>query len=392
MKQQEHLEEIWQQLHAIAEPAFTEVRTAAFVAAALRKAGYTVYEQVGGTQPVAVPGEGEVDPSKFYHGQPTGVVAVLDSGVPGPVVGLRSDMDALPFKDAAGQPIAIHACGHDAHMSMVLTAAERLAANGISRGKVKIIFQPAEEIGRGALALLSAGVLEDVDYLFGLHVMPQSMAASGQIISSVQWTACTLLEATLEGVAAHGSTPHLGVSAIDAGVAIVNAINAIHTNPMVSTNVKATRFVAGGSSINSICAKAELGFDLRSVDNGEMERLREQVQRIIFSVAATYGVQAQVRIAGTCPASTFAVELDKLVREAIVEEVGPAGLLEPKATTVGEDFNFYPMVDPKIKTAFIGLGCDLQPGLHAPDMHFNHADMVHGSNVLYGMVQKALSL
>ena len=143
----------WPYLHAIPEPAFREIKTSAFVAEVLRKAGYEVQEKVGGT---------------------TGVVGLLDSGMPGPVAAVRSDMDCLLFKQEDGTEKAVHACGHDGHMTTVLAVAEWLAAEELPCGRVKILFQPAEEIGKGALAMIDAGAVDDVDYLFGLHVMPES--------------------------------------------------------------------------------------------------------------------------------------------------------------------------------------------------------------------------
>lgn len=370
----ERIEAIWQQLHAMPEPAFCEVRTAAFLAQRLRQAGYEVQEHVG-----------------IHDGKPaTGVVGVLDSGRPGPVAALRSDMDCLMFRQEDGSERGIHACGHDAHMAMVLAAAEELAAQDIERGKVKIIFQPAEEIGKGALCLLEAGVLDDVDYLFGIHLMSSQMAGSGQAIATVRWTACTLIRAVIEGVPAHGSKPHLGVNAIDAGAAAVNAINALHTDPLLCGNVKTTSFVAGGGSLNSICAKAELGFDLRSTSNEEMEQLRQRVMDVIMGTAAVYGAKASAEIVGTCPASSFDSTMAAIAREAIIAELGQEGLVDSAATTVGEDFNFYAMYKPQLQTGFIGLGCDLHPGLHDPDMSFVHDDMVHGCRILQKMLRRVL--
>lgn len=372
----ERIEAIWQQLHAMPEPAFCEIRTAAFLAQRLREAGYDVQEQVG-----------------VYEGRPaTGVVGVLDSGKPGPVAALRSDMDCLMFRQADGSERGVHACGHDAHMAMVLAAAEELAAQGIDCGKLKIIFQPAEEIGKGALCLLEAGVLDDVDYLFGIHLMSSQMAGSGQAIATVRWTACTLMRAVIEGMPAHGSKPHLGVNAIDVGAAVVNAVNALHTDPLLCGNVKTTSFVAGGGSLNSICAKAELGFDLRSTSNEEMAQLRQRVMDVITGTAAVYGARASAEIVGTCPASSFDGTMAAIAREAIIAELGQEGLIDSAATTVGEDFNFYAMHRPRLQTGFIGLGCNLQPGLHDPEMTFEHQDMAHGCRILQRLIHKALAL
>ena len=150
---QEFINEVWPQLHTLAEPAFQEFNTSAFVADKLCEFGYKVQTQVG----------------------VTGVVGVLDSGKPGLTVALRSDMDCLTFKQSDGSLKRIHACGHDGHMTIALGVAKMFAEQGVPCGKVKLLFQPAEEIGQGALAMLKDGALDDVDYVLGYHLMPKNM-------------------------------------------------------------------------------------------------------------------------------------------------------------------------------------------------------------------------
>ena len=362
--------QLWETLHAMPEPAFHEFKTSAFLAQELVKAGFSVQTNVGGT----------------------GVIGVLDSGHPGPVVGLRSDMDCLLFKQDDGSQKPIHACGHDGHMAIVLTTAQRLAKQGIKYGKLKIIFQPAEEIGAGAKALLDEGVLDDVDFLFGLHLMPKSMAHLGEVIPCVRWTACHLLTASIEGRAAHGSRPHEGINAIDVGATIISAVNAIHMDPLSGWSVKPTRFIAGASSVNTICDKAEVSFDLRSLSNKDMLVLVAKVSNIIETTAQMYGAKAKVEIIGTCPASVINEEMLALTKEAIVAELDSGAVLPNKTTTVGEDFNFYPLEKPNIKTAFFGLGANLVPGLHDPNMYFDHKALMLGSNILLRMVNQTLKL
>jgi len=363
------IEVLWPYLHAIPEPAFREIKTSAFVAEVLRKAGYAVQEKVGGT---------------------TAVVGVLDSGKPGPVAAVRSDMDCLLFKQADGTEKAVHACGHDGHMTTVLTLAEWLAEAGIPCGKVKILFQPAEEIGKGALAMIDAGVVDDADYLFGLHLMPNDLARSGEIIPQISWTACTLIEAEVRGKAAHGSQPHLGVNAIDAGAAIVNAVNALHSDPLLGGNVKTTRFEGGSGSLNAICDKVSLGFDLRSTSNAEMLELRRKVRDIITNTAKVYGAEADSRIVGTCPAAEADATLLPIIRDVIIEILGQNALLPVKSITVGEDFNFYKQERPRLKTADMGVGCDLKPCLHDPCMTYDRYALEGAVKVLHEMVLRVL--
>ena len=364
-----HIAHVWPQLHAMAEPAFKEVRTASFLAGFLRKLGYKVEEGVGGT---------------------TAVVATLDSGVPGPVVALRTDMDCLLFKQDDGTEKPIHACGHDGHMTIALGVAQLLAEQGLKQGKVKILCQPAEEIGRGALELLKAGALQDVDYALGYHLMPKDMARSGQIIAQINWTACTLMEGEIRGLAAHGSQPHLGVNAIDVGAAIVGAVNALPTNPLLGGSVKTTRFLGGAGSLNAICDKVNIGFDLRSTSNSEMLVLRQRVSEIVINTARVYGAEAQCHIVGTCPAAEADPSLQAVTCEAIVEELGSEGLIPAASITVGEDFNFFKEQLPQLKTASLGIGCDLVPRLHDPDMCFDHAALAPAIKVLARLTHKLL--
>ena len=364
-----HIAHVWPQLHAMAEPAFKEVRTASFLAGFLRKLGYKVEEGMGGT---------------------TAVVATLDSGVPGPVVALRTDMDCLLFKQDDGTEKPIHACGHDGHMTIALGVAQLLAEQGLKQGKVKILCQPAEEIGRGALELLKAGALQDVDYALGYHLMPKDMARSGQIIAQINWTACTLMEGEIRGLAAHGSQPHLGVNAIDVGAAIVGAVNALPTNPLLGGSVKTTRFLGGAGSLNAICDKVNIGFDLRSTSNSEMLALRQRVSEIVINTAKVYGAEAQCHIVGTCPAAEADPSLQAVTCEAIVEELGSEGLIPAASITVGEDFNFFKEQLPQLKTASLGIGCDLVPRLHDPDMHFDPAALAPAIKVLARLTHKLL--
>lgn len=369
MDLQKHIAEVWPRLHALAEPAFAEFKTSAYLADYLRQLGYAVEENVGGT---------------------TGVVAVYDSGVAGPTVAVRTDMDCLLFKQDDGSERAVHACGHDAHMTIALGVARLLKEQGLPCGRVKILCQPAEEIGRGALALLDAGALDDVEYVLGYHVMPKDLARSGQIIAQINWTACTLMEGEIRGLAAHGSQPHLGVNAIDVGAAIVGGVNALHTNPLLGGNVKTTRFVGGAGSLNAICDKVNIGFDLRSTSNAEMLELRRKVADLVVNTARVYGAQAECRIVGTCPAAEADPSLLAATRDAIVEVLGGEALIPSVSITVGEDFNFFKERRPQLKTASLGIGCDLTPCLHDPEMRFDHGALAGAIKVLAALAVRIL--
>lgn len=216
-------------LHAMPEVGFAEFRTAAYLAEKVKTAGFAVTTGVGGT----------------------GIVAELKGKETGPVVVLRADMDALAHT-VEGKDICVHSCGHDSHCAMVLTAAEEIGKTGIKRGTLKIFFQPAEEKLFGATRMIEAGVLEDVDIIIGIHLRPGQEAKTGQATPALYHGSSYIMEATINGLTAHGARPHLGVNAIDAAAAAINAVNAININPVIPWSCKVTRLQAGGATLNAI--------------------------------------------------------------------------------------------------------------------------------------------
>ncbi|MYX39745.1 amidohydrolase, partial [Streptomyces sp. SID89] len=191
-----HWEEVYRDLHAHPELAFAEHRTAAAVARELARVdGWEVTRKVGGT----------------------GVVAVLRNGA-GPVVWLRADLDALPVREETGLPYAsvesglMHACGHDVHVAALLGACRQLAAHPEAwRGTAVAVFQPAEEVGRGAQAMLDDGVLDRFprpDVVLGQHVGP---LPAGVVITrpGAVMAAADSVRVTLHGAGAHASAPHM---------------------------------------------------------------------------------------------------------------------------------------------------------------------------------------
>lgn len=357
---------VYKTLHSIPEAGFEEVKTSAFLAEQLRAAGYVVQTGIGGT----------------------GVIGVLDSGSPGPVVGVRADMDALVHLiDGVATPI--HSCGHDAHSAMVLVMAEEIAKTGLLKGKLKIIFQPAEEKLAGAEKLLAAGVMDDVDVLFGIHLRPKQNARLGEATPAVYFGASSIVEATMRGLTAHGARPHLGINAIDAAVAAVNHVNAIHLDPSLPWSAKVTRLLAGGSTANAICPEANLAFDLRAQENRLMDKLTEKVIKAIELGAASVGASVETTVKAGVPAAVYDEGLMNTARRAIECELGPTGVLPIETTPGGEDFQVYAYKKASIRAAYIGLGCDLEPGLHMPDMHFALAALPIGVRILMRMVDFA---
>lgn len=359
----------YEYLHTIPEKGFEEYKTSEFLAQKLEDFGYKVAKNIGGE---------------------TGVVGVYDSGVPGPVVALRADMDALGHI-VDGKLCALHTCGHDGHSSVVLAAAEVLIKEKLlKQGQVKIIFQPAEEIALGAKSIIAGGVIDDVDYIFGSHVRPIEEASDGQASPAIYYSSTSHATAKIHGKPAHGARPHLGINAINAGVAAVTAVNAIHLKPTDVYSVKATRFLCDAGVVNAIPAEATVVWDLRAARNDTMDELKEKVELAIKAGVATVGATVELDMTEGLPAAEYDEETTAIVERAIVSTLGEKGLLPPIITPGGEDFFYYVKYKPEIKAGFFGLGCDLTPGLHHPDMSFNRNSLEHSVSIFLAIVKELL--
>ena len=360
--------ETWRDLHAIPEPGFQEERTAAYLAERLRKAGYSTKTGVGGT----------------------GVVGVLSSGVPGPTVGLRADMDAL-CHDVDGQKRTIHSCGHDANCTMVLFAAEAVAAcGGPERGALKVVFQPAEETLDGAKAMIGTGELDDLTHLLGIHLRPREELPFGKATTSIRHGASEIMLARFKGRQAHGARPHQGINAVEAASLAVLAVSGIKLDPHVPHSAKATMIRGGGTALNIIPDSAEIAFDLRAQTNTLMDELKARVAGAVGAAASIGGAHVEMTWKAGVPAAEDDPEVIRLAEEAITKVLGKEGVTGPLMTAGGEDFHHYAQAIKGLKTTVIGVGADLTAGLHQPMMTFNHDALLVGAKVLALMVEYLL--
>ncbi len=356
-------------LHEIPELGFEEFKTSAYIASALEAAGFTVTRQINGT---------------------TGIIAELDSGQPGPVLALRADMDALGHI-IDGQHVARHTCGHDGHSSVVLTAAEETLREGlVKKGKLRILFQPAEELGTGAIAMVEGGALDNVDMLLGFHLRPVEECPMGQAVAAMNYSASATIEAVFTGKAAHAARPHLGVNALDAAVQAVQAVNSIHLSPSLTFSAKATRFIADAGVTNSIPSEARVCWDLRSAENAPMEELKQKVTAALQGSAAALGATVDIKILKEMPAAIIDEEATAVISHAICQQLGEDALLPSKTTPGSEDFFHYLRLCPQVKGGFWGLGANLVPGLHHPEMHFDRDALAIGVRIFKSCVQQVL--
>jgi hippurate hydrolase len=315
-------------LHRQPELAFNEVRTSRSLEATLRELGIDDVRRVG----------------------ETGVIGRVRGRNPSaPVVAVRGDIDALPIQEATGLsfasviPNVMHACGHDVHASWAVGAAALLAAEPAD-GDVLVVLQPAEEVGKGALAILESGALDGVAAIFGGHVdrrfdVGQVVADEGPLAASAD-----TFEIELIGVGAHAARPHESRDPIVALAAVVTALQAIvarRLNP-ATPGVVSIGMVQAGSAPNVIPDRARLSGTVRAVEPQSRGLMLSEVERVSREVAAAYGVEAKVVVDRGTPPIVNPPRATKWARQAANDVVGesnvvPLGFLN----LAGEDFAHY---------------------------------------------------
>ncbi|MDY6011166.1 MAG: amidohydrolase [Duodenibacillus sp.] len=354
-----------EQLHAMPELGFQEVKTSNFVAEHLTELGYEIERGIGGT----------------------GVMAVVHGTEPGEVVLLRADMDALPFKNEDGSIERIHACGHDGHTAMLLAAAKELKGK-VRRGTLKFLFQPAEEVLTGATSVIADGVIDDVDVAFGLHIRPTQDCPTGSMCAAVNHTSSAFIKIDLKGRATHASRPHLGVNCAEAAAMVTLAIAAIKIDPRLAWSAKVTGIHCGGAASNIIPDSAQIIVDARAQTNAAMDELVAKLRAAVAGAAAAFGAEATVNFGGpVIPAAEYDEDLTEEVRESIRRLIGE-DKLAPDCGGGGEDFHFFKKHKPSIRAAYFGVGVGATPGLHARDMHFDPEYLRNGLKVLVDLALK----
>jgi amidohydrolase len=324
------------QLHQQPELSNREEKTGRFVAEKLRALGLEV------RYPVAK----------------TGVVGVLRGGRPGRVVALRSDMDALPIEEANDLPFksqvrgVMHACGHDAHMAILLGAAEVLAGlKARLPGTVVFLFQPAEEgapIGEegGAPLMLKEGALDDpkVEAVFGLHVGGWAAAGQAGWSDGPIYASSDAFTIEVAGKTVHGAQPHMGLDPIPVAAEIVSALQTIVSRqidgrqPRVLTIGK----IQGGTRQNIIADRVTLDGTMRALDAGVRAEMKARLARTVKGVAEAHGTTATLRFydAGDPPTVNDKALADRVGVPAL-ERVFGKGAFRVEPQMVAEDFSYY---------------------------------------------------
>ena len=338
-------------IHQHPELGNLEVKTAAMVAKELKKMGLQVHTGIAGT----------------------GVVAVLQGGLPGPTVGLRADMDALPVKETSGLPFAsqakgmyfgkevdvMHACGHDAHTAMLLGAASVLSQNKDKvPGKVVFIFQPAEEGGAnidvfdpkapswGAKRMVEEGVIEKfgIESVFGVHVMSNAHAGEIQYKVGAALNSADGFRIKLEGKQAHGSMPWTGADPIVASANVINGMQTLvsrQANLSEGMGVVTVGSIHGGTAGNIVTGEVTMEGTIRSNAPGIRNTLTGKLPEMVTKTAEAQGVHADVHVAKIMPVTMNDANLTRAMVPALQKASDGKATETFVNQAASEDFSYF---------------------------------------------------
>ncbi|MBM4456161.1 MAG: amidohydrolase [Chloroflexi bacterium] len=340
-------------LHQHPELCFQETRTAGLAARTLAKLGYEVRTGVG----------------------QTGVVALLHGGRPGPTVMLRADMDALPIQELSDAPYAsqtpgvMHACGHDGHVAIGLAAATMLARHAAELpGNVLFLFQPAEEKGGGARAMIADGALADPTpaVAFGLHLWNSLPAGRVAAQAGPLMAAADILKIVVRGRGGHGAHPHETTDAIAVTGQVLSALQTIvsrNVDPQ-ETAVLTIGTVHGGSAFNVIAETVELQGTVRTFSPAVRETVLTRLRVLLDGVTAGMGASYTLDVQGIAPAVVNDPAASEIARAAAIQVVGGAAVAWRPPLMVSEDFSEYGR---RVPACFMLLGSgNAGLGLNAP--------------------------
>lgn len=337
--------EIRRSIHRYPELAYQEARTAQLIRTELEHLGIAYR----------------------YDGVGSAVIGTLDgAGGSGPTVALRADMDALPITEETGLPFAseipgvMHACGHDAHTSMVLGAAALLAQSP-PPGRVLFVFQPAEEQGNGALVVLATGALDEVDAIFGGHVGHQYCTGEIMVETGAITAQTDVFQIRIKGRGGHGARPHEATDAIVVAAQLITSVQTLisrETNPFHPSVITIGK-VVGGSAANVIAEDVCLEGTLRTTSPEARRRIVSGLQRMGKATAELHNAKVEVDFHFGCPPVINSPRETELARAAALKTAGKDCLAIMEYPSMGgEDFSYYLEQIP---------GCYVRFGARRPD-------------------------
>jgi amidohydrolase len=337
----------------------------------------------------------------------TGVVGVLEGGQPGPVVGLRADMDALPVRERVDVPFAstatgtyngetvpvMHACGHDTHMAMLLGAATILSEmRDELPGTVKFLFQPAEEGAPngeegGADLMVKEGALQnpDVDVVFGLHINSQTEVGTIKYRPGSIMAASDVFRITVNGKQTHGSTPWTGVDPVVTAAQIINGLQTVVSRQAELTKnaaVVSVGKIEGGVRSNIIPEQVHMVGTIRTLDTAMQDKIHTDIRRTATRIAESMGATADVEIDRGYPVTHNDPELTTAMAPTLERVAGTDNVEVVNPITGAEDFSYFQREVPGLYFFVGGMPKGMDPSEaaphHTPDFYIDESGMELG--------------
>lgn len=371
-------------LHRIPELGYHEIKTAAFIAERLSHWGVEFRSGVGGT----------------------GILARIAGKGPGPVIALRADMDALPLHEQnqveyrSEHPGIMHACGHDGHMTIVLGVIRTFLEEGWSAsgaGTLLFVFQPAEEGGAGARAVLESGVsdLEDVSAYFAGHLHPELPAGHIGLAAAVSNAASDNLKIRLTGKGGHGAQPHLCVDPIVAGAYLVTQLQTVVSrgvHPLDSVVLTIGRFRAG-TAPNIIPQEAVLHGTLRTLREDVRASVLARVEEIVRGLEGAHGVRAKLTVTPGYPLLVNDEGMARFTAERAKVLLGEDCVHAEAARMGSEDFAYFLQRAPGV---LVRIGCHdpglgFRHGLHSPHFEMDERALDIGVRLFHDLMKATLA-
>ncbi|MEM3671421.1 MAG: amidohydrolase [Thermoprotei archaeon] len=372
--------EIRRVLHRRPELSFQEFETAKIIEAELRNMG--------------------LEPVRMAE---TGVVACIRGSLPGKTVAVRADMDGLPVTEenkveyASRNPGVMHACGHDAHMAMLLGLAKLLYSNRNKlRGTVKLLFQPAEESPPGgAKKLIEEGAIDGVDYIIGQHVMSKIPAGKIAVFDRVAMANTDSFKIEISGKGGHGSAPHETVDVLLLGAEIVLLAQKIISRRVDPSKTAVLTFGTfnAGYRHNIIAAHAILTGTVRTFEEETRKLIENELEKIVSQVCDSSGVEHRLEYIRGYDAVVNDPGVTKIVENSAKKILGDDSVLRPPPDTGGEDFGEYLKRVPG-SFYFFGVGNvdkKITSPQHSPTYNIDEDSLIDGVKILYESVLGLLS-
>ncbi len=380
-------------IHENPELSNREVETAKYIEAHLRKLGIEVKTGIA----------------------KTGVVGILKGNQPGPVIGLRADMDALPVKERVDLPFAskvtadyngqkvpvMHACGHDTHVAMLMGTAEVLSKmKDKIKGTVVFIFQPAEEgppegEKGGASLMVEEGVLENpkIDAIFGIHINSQTEIGTIGYKSGAAMAAADWFTIKIKGKQAHGSAPWAGVDPIVSAAQIINGLQTIVSRQSVLTKAPVVITVGkinAGVRENIIPEELVMAGTIRTLDSAMQKDVHQRLKHTVKTIAESQGATATVEIDTKTLVTFNTPELVKKMLPSLEKAVGKENVFEREWTTGAEDFSYFGEKVPSFYFFVGGMPKGMNPadapGHHTPDFYLDDSRLDVGIKAFANIV------